>query len=204
VEFQRVVAGRHMVRRFTPRPIPTPVLERVLETGLRGPSAGWAQGLELVVLSESGELDDFWRLTDPRGRKRPAAAEAPPVVILPLSDRAAYLRRYGEPDKRGLGLDEVDAWPLAYWDLDAAMAVMLMLLCAVDEGLGAWFFGLFAGEAELRESLRIPHPLRPIGALALGYPSDEDHPRGSPLTRRRRRLDEVVHHGRWGDPPTRG
>jgi hypothetical protein len=32
-------------------------------------------------------------------------------------------------------------WPVPYWDIDAGMAALLMLLTAVD-GLGACFFGV--------------------------------------------------------------
>src|SRR5215211_6761415 len=48
-------------------------------------------------------------------------------------------------------MDAEVGWPVPYWDLDAAMAVML-LLTAVDEGVEAWLFGVFHGaEALLRE-----------------------------------------------------
>ncbi|HEV3472447.1 MAG TPA: nitroreductase family protein, partial [Actinomycetota bacterium] len=79
----------------------------------------------------------------------------------------------------------------------AAMSVMLMLLTAVDVGLGAWFFGIFHGERELLQRLGIPDGLKPIGAVGLGYPNPEERRRGSALSRHRKRLDEIVHRGRW-------
>ncbi len=86
---------------------------------------------------------------------------------------------------------------MPYWDLDTAMAVMLMLLSAVDEGLGAWFFGIFHGEADLLQWLKVPGGRRPIGAVALGYPSPAERVRGSAQTRKRRDLGEAVHRGGW-------
>ena len=135
MEFRDVVRRRRMIRDFVPRPVPRPVLDRVLETALHAPSAGFAQGLELVVLDEEHDLERFWRITDPRARKRGRTEGGPPVVVLAVANRNAYLERYSEPDKRGLGMDSEEGWPVPYWDLDAAMSVMLMLLAAVDEGL---------------------------------------------------------------------
>jgi nitroreductase len=117
------------------------------------------------------------------------------VIVIPLADKSAYLRRYSEPDKKGLKMEAEEGWPVPYWELDAAMAAMAMLLSAVDEGLGGWFFGIFNGEEELRRHLRIPDRCRPIGALAFGYPDPDDRPGGSAVTRVRRGLDEIVHRG---------
>ena len=197
MELSQVIHRRRMVRRFAPTPIPEPVLARVFESALHGPSAGFAQGTELVVLDRPHEIAQFWRITDPQERKRPVPECDPPVIVLPLADKNAYLRRYSEPDKQGLGMDVIGGWPVAYWDLDTAMAVMLMLLSAVDEGLGAWYFGIFHGEAELLQWLRVPDGCRPIGAVALGYPSPSERVRGSALSRKRRELGEVVHRGGW-------
>jgi nitroreductase len=119
------------------------------------------------------------------------------VVAVALPDKQAYLDRYAEPDKAGLGLDAEGAWPVAYWDLDAAMAAMLLLLAAVDAGLGGWFFGVFHGEQRLLSELGVPPGHRLVGAVALGYPAPGERPSGSSRRRRRRTLDEVVHRGRW-------
>jgi nitroreductase len=194
LELSRAVRKRRMVREFAPTPVPSGTLRRVLASGLHAPSAGFAQGLELVVLNDGERLDRFWRLTDPWRRR---AAGAPPVVVIVFSDKGAYLRRYSEPDKRGLGLDVEEGWPVPYWDLDAAMATMVMLLTAVDEGLGGWFFGIFHGERELVEWLGAPPGCRPIGVVALGYPAPGEGPRGSSTTRPRRRLDDALHIGGW-------
>jgi nitroreductase len=196
MEFREVVRRRGMVREFAPDPVPRTVLEHVLETGLHAPSAGFAQGLELIVLDRPGQIDDFWRITDPWARKA-AGSGGPPVIVIPIGNVHTYLARYSEPDKAGLGMDVEEGWPVPYWDLDAAMAVMLILLAAVDEGLGGWFFGIFHGEVELMRHLGVPEGLRPVGAVALGYPSERERRRGSGLWRDRKRLEEALHFGRW-------
>jgi nitroreductase len=197
VEFREVLRRRRMVRRFDPRPLPGEVLDRILHSATRGPSAGFSQGLDLLVLEGPAAVRDFWLATaDPRFDKPYSTAE-PPVIVLVLSDKQAYLDRYGAPDKAGLGMDVEEGWPVPYWDLDAAMAVMLMLLAATDQGVGAWYFGVFHGAEALLERLGVPAGRRLIGAVALGYPAADDHPGGSSRTRPRRPLDDVVHRGRW-------
>ena len=186
-----------MVRRFDPRPLAAEVLDRILASAIRAPSAGFSQGLDLVVLEGPEAIRDFWLVTaDPRF-DRPYSTAEPPVIVLVLSDKQAYLERYAAPDKAGLGMEVEGGWPVPYWDMDAAMAAMLMLLTAVDEGVGAWFFGVFHGAEALLADLGVPQGRRLVGAVALGYPAADDRPGGSPRTRARRPLDQVVHRGRW-------
>jgi len=186
-----------MVRRFDPRPLPAEVLDRILHSATRAPSAGFSQGLDLLVLEGGDAVRGFWRATaDPRFDKPYSTAE-PSAIVLVLSDKQAYLDRYGAPDKAGLGMDVEEAWPVPYWDMDAAMAVMLMLLTATDEGVGAWWFGVFHGAAALLRDLGVPEGRRLVGAVALGWPAADDRPGGSARTRPRRPADEVIHRGRW-------
>ena len=138
MEFKDVVRRRRMVRRFEQRPVPADVMERILEAGRRAPSAGFSQGLELLVLDTPGTIAEFWAIT--RDPKFPWEDEdiavGPTVLVLPLPDKARYIERYSQPDKIAFGMDDETNWPVRFWDVDAAMSSMLMLLAAVDEGLG--------------------------------------------------------------------
>ena len=69
-----------------------------------------------------------------------------PLLIVCLSNKSAYLDRYAEPDKGWTDRSEAH-WPAPYWDIDTGMAAMLILLTAVDAGLGALFFGIFRAMA---------------------------------------------------------
>jgi nitroreductase len=73
---------------------------------------------------------------------------------------------------------------------------MLILLSAVDEGLGALFFDLDYGRQELLADLGIPDTYEPIGAVALGWADGDDRPSPS-LARGHRPAEDVVHRGRW-------
>jgi len=200
VEFREVVRRRRMVRSFEPRPIPPQVVDRVVRTTLRGPSAGFTQGTELLVLDAPDQLARFWGAVSPdRGFDRagwPGVYNAP-LVVVPFAHKAAYLARYAEPDKGWTGpngLPDERRWPVPFWYVDAAFAAMLALLAAVDESLGALFFGI-RDPAALRAAFGVPDAFDPIGAIAIGYPAP-DRPSRS-LRRGRRPLDEVVHRGSW-------
>jgi nitroreductase len=121
-----------------------------------------------------------------------------PVVIIPCSSKAAYLSRYAEADKGWTDLDEA-RWPVPFWHMDAAMASLLILLTAVDEGLGACFFGIPPEhEAATRAAFGIPDDVDPVGAITLGHRLPDEAPSGSPTKRRRRPMADVVHRGSWG------
>jgi nitroreductase len=201
MDFREVVRRRHMTRTYTERPVPRDVLERVLDAGVRAPSAGFSQGWAFVVLEGPDQTALFWSMTGrpvpPKAGGRQAGMRTAPVIILPLADKRAYLDRYTEPDKAGLGLDVEDGWPAPYWDIDTAFATMSLLLAATDEGLGALFFGIFQGERALLDALGVPAHLHAIGALALGYPASGDVPSPS-LARGRKPIGAVVHWHTWG------
>jgi nitroreductase len=164
MELSELMRRRRMVHEFDPRPIPPDVLDRILESALHAPSAGFSQGLALIVLEEPDQLKWFWETTGGSDFGSP-----PPVIVIPIPDKRVYLERYSLPDKGGPeGEQATEAgWPVAYWDIDAAMACMLMLLKAVDEGIGGWFFGFTQGEQQLLEGLGVHRACDRLGLLPL-------------------------------------
>lgn len=193
MQFQDVVRRRRMVRSFDGRPLPPGALDRVLDNARRGPSAGFAQGVAFVALEGPEQTAVFWDHTLPaedRAGFRWAGLLRAPALVVCLADRPTYVRRYGEPDKSGA------TWPVPWWDIDCAFATMLVLLTAVDAGLGAAFFGVPRGEDRLLAALGVPDGLRAIGAVAIGHPAADDRPSTS-VAGRRRPAEEIVHRGRW-------
>ena len=200
MEFDQVVRKRRMVHEYEQRPVPVELLEDILEKALHAPSAGFSQGLELVVLQDPESVRWFWSTTDDDGQPDglPSMSESgPPVLVLVFTNPVAYTARYSEADKSDFGLQEAAAWPVPFWFVDAGMASMLILQAAVDRGLGAWFFGVAEGEQEVREELGIPAELRQVGVIGIGYQAADDRPLGSGATRRRRPLADVLHRERW-------
>lgn len=196
MEFDDVVRKRRMVHLYDQRPVPAELLEEILEKALHAPSAGFSQGLELLVLQDPASVQQFW-ITTHADELESMSTSGPPVLVLVFTDQAAYTARYSEADKSDFGLQEAEAWAVPFWFVDAGMASMLILQAAVDRGLGAWFFGIADGERELREQLGIPAALRQVGVIGIGYQAANDRPMGSAVTRRRRPLADVLHRERW-------
>lgn len=208
MEFADVVRRRRMVRAYEPgRPVPAATVDRLLSHAIRSPSAGFSQGWDFLVLREPTDRARFWSATsDDAGEDGPDDGADPwlrglataPLLIVCLSDRGAYLDRYSEPDKGWTDRDE-GRWPVPYWHVDAGMAALLMLLTAVDEGLGGCFFGVPPERHDtLRSAFEIPAGRTPVGVVSVGYPAPD---RRSPSLRRGRRpVTEVAHDGRFGRP----
>jgi nitroreductase len=200
MEFQDVVRRRRMIRAYDPdRPVPAEVRERLLENALHAPSAGFTQGWAFLLLESSEERDRFWSTTsddDEPADDWLAGMRTAPLIVVAFSHRSAYLDRYAEPDKGWTDRGE-SRWPVPYWHIDTGFASLLMLLTAVDSGLGACFFGVPPERfASFRAAFGVPEDYTPIGAITIGYRAAD---RKSPSLRRGRRpVEEVVHRGSWG------
>ncbi|MDC5697832.1 nitroreductase family protein [Intrasporangium calvum] len=200
MEFSEVVRRRRMVRRYDPdQPVPRDVVERCLANAVRAPSAGFSQGWDFLVLTTEAERDLFWRTTTDPGAPSDSwlsGIRQAPALIVCLSDKEAYLDRYAAPDKGWTDRDEA-RWPVPYWDIDTGMAALLILLTAVDEGLGGLFFGVPpTHHGAVKEAFGIPAARRVVGVVSLGHPLPG--PRSPSLRRPRRSAADVAHWGRFG------
>ena len=193
-----------MVRSYDPdRPVDPAVVDRLLDNAVHAPSAGFSQGWAFLVLDAPADVERFWAATSDTDREPDAwlrGMRTAPLVVVPLSCKAIYLDRYAQDDKGWTDRDE-SRWPVPYWDIDTGMAALLILQTAVDEGLGACFFGVPPNATDrFREAFGVPSAYTPIGAITVGHrpadPADQGAP-GSPARRARRSADEVVHRGRW-------
>ncbi len=206
MEFRETVRRRRMVRRFDPRvPVPFNTIRDLVELATRAPSAGFSQGWDYLALTDTAQTGAFWAAATAQD----AGGAAPdrwltglmsaPALVLCLANPTAYLDRYAEPDK-GWTDRSLDHWPIPYWDTDVAMGAMVILLGAVDAGLGALFFGVPAeAHARVKDAFGVPDDRRIVGVVALGQPLP--HPRSRSLRRGRRGVDEVLHVGRYGEAP---
>lgn len=202
MEFQDVVDRRRMVRNYRDAPVDPAIVERALRNATHAPSAGFSQGWGFLLLDTPADVARWWQVTtDPGDLESPddwlAGMMRAPVVIVPCSSKAAYLRRYAEKDKGWVDRDE-RRWPVPFWHMDAAMAALLILQTAVDAGLGGCFFGIPPqAYPTLRERFGIPAQVDPIGAITLGHPAVREASPGSPARRPRRPVNDVEHRGRW-------
>ena len=199
VQFADVVRARRMTRAFTDTPVDPHLIDECVELASRAPSAGKSQGWHLLVL-EGADVERYWNVAFPVGKrdgfKFPGLFTAP-VMALSLCDSSAYVSRYSEDDKKSTGLGAgVDAWPAAYWTIDASFATMTFLLALEDASLGALFFA-HANEADLRVEFSIPDHMEFLGAIAIGHRSDVKEPRGRSASRARRSSASIIHRSHW-------
>ena len=194
--FAELVRKRRMVRNFTEEPVSWDVIERIIDTSRRGPSAGYSQGMAFVAITDADVRSQIAEIAGEQWYVRqghePFMSRAPVHIVITTSEEI-YHRRYNEPDKKAKGQEEI-GWPIPYWHTDAGAAMMLVLLAAVDEGLGTAFVGV-KDPTELQSALGIPEEHLPIGVVFIGHPAP-DMKSGS-LKRGRRPLDDVLHRGRW-------
>ena len=198
MEFREVVRRRRMVRRYADTPVDPAVVDRMLEHAQRAPNAGFTQGWAFLVLDTPADVALFWESTGADAGAHNAwldGMRTAPVVIVALTSKAAYLDRYAQPDKGWTDRSE-ERWPVPYWFVDAGMAALLVLQTAVDEGLGACFFGIPADHLDtFREAFGVPASHAPVGAITVGHRVADVGAAGSPARRERR--TDVVHRGRW-------
>jgi nitroreductase len=191
MEFQEVVRRRRMVRTFTGEPVSAESLDRILGNAVRGPSAGFSQGQSFLVLTGPEDREKFWAIA---GAAIAESAQTAPLVIVPMSCKRVYLERYAQPDKGWTDMDEA-RWPVPFWHIDTGMAGLLILQTAVDEGLGAVYFGIVPeAVAPFRAAFGVPDDQEPIGAIAVGHDAEMEK---RDLRAKRRDLAAVTHYGRW-------
>ena len=189
---------RRMVRHYTGERVAREVLERIVATVRRAPSAGFSQGQRLLVVDDPALLAKLDEADAPEGMEPWFATAAAHVLV--LTREQDYHDRYTSPDKLDVtGGTEID-WPVPYWHVDAGAALMLVLLAALEEGLAAGVYGIpLDDQPRVRELLHIPDELAIVAGITLGRraPDPAWSKAASRATQRRRTLDEVVHWNTW-------
>jgi nitroreductase len=199
VEFRDALTRRRMVRNYTDDPVDNDALGRIVDAGVRSPSAGFSQGQRFVVVTNKAQ-----RVAVAQAAHEPEyvadgfdpwISKAPAHIVICV-DKGAYLNRYSEADKAGEGgapSTEAD-WPVPYWWVDAGASMMSILLAAVDEGLAAGFLGSHNLDM-IHEALGIPGDILIVGVVTIGHPASDR--RSGSLTRGWNNRSSVVHHNHW-------
>jgi nitroreductase len=201
VEFREILKRRRMVRAYEPEPVARETLERIAATIRRAPSGGFSQGQRLVIVTEVARRRAIAEAVDERYYVDQGFApwiSGAAAVIAVCTREEDYHERYRQPDKLEDG--EEIAWPVPYWYVDAGKTAMLILLAAIDEGLGAGVFGVpESGMEDVRKLLSLPDDVALVEFITIGRagsddPSDRLSSRG---TRPRKPLDELIRWESW-------
>lgn len=155
MEFKELIAQRRSIRRFSDRPVPREVVDRLLAEALTAPSARNTRTTRFLVVDDPALVA---RMADMRDYGS-AFLKGAPLAILVL----------GETSESDL------------WRENAAISATVLQLACVDEGLGSCWVHVHgrprrkeAPEGEkaadyLRSFLPIPDSCEPLCAVAVGY-----------------------------------
>ena len=191
-----------MVRAYTSEPVPREVLDRIVATIRRAPSAGFSQGQRFVVVTEQQRKHAFAEAVGEEfylDQGFAAWISGAAALVVVCTREEDYRERYRQPDKRDAARDQV-GWPVPYWLVDAGAAAMLVQLAAIDQGLAAGVFGIPIERTEqVRELLGLSDDIAIVEVVTIGWASrDEASDRlSSRATRPRKTLHELVRWERW-------
>ncbi len=190
----RLIRERRSIRRFEDRPVPRPVLERLLQAACWAPSAHNRQPWRFIVLAGAEDKQrlaeamaarlradlraDGWdEATVNRDVERSCQrlTSAPTVILVCLSMGGAD----SYPDERRQSFEYLMAVQ------SVAMAAQNLLLAAHAEGLGAcWMCAPLFCQDTVREVLDLPDDHEPQGVIIVGYPAEARQKTREPLETR--------------------
>ncbi len=169
MDFLELARQRRSVRGYRPDPVPSTVLEPVLEAARLAPTACNRQPFRLFVLETTGHEAELARIYH-----RPWFVQAPLVIGIVAVVAEAWVRRDGA----------------SYHLVDAAIAMDHLILAAASVGLGTCWVAAFDRAAAVAV-LRLPPGVEPVAFTPLGYPAD------APGPKERRPLAELVRRQSW-------
>ncbi|QRF22876.1 nicotinate-nucleotide--dimethylbenzimidazole phosphoribosyltransferase [Alicyclobacillus sp. TC] len=200
----KAILARRDIRVFLPDPIPDSVLQRILLAAHHGPSVGYMQPWNFIVIRDKRILQELQKVVE---RERVRAAEN----YLDL-EQAHYLRLKVEgllqaplticvtndpnkSDKPVLGRNTIPETDL----MSTACAIENMWLAARAEGVAIGWVSMYQ-KADVREILEIPDTVDPVALLTMGY---TPHFPEIPVLERvgwgnRLPLEDIVFENVWG------
>jgi len=174
LELESLLKRRAMIRAFRQDPVEDERIWRILMNAWRAPSAGHLEPQDFVIVKDTSVKQ---RLVE--AALQQSFIEEAPVVIVVCADTRRNVGRYGE---RGRNFYSV---------IDASFASFIILLSAVELGLGACFVGAFEDE-KVSKVLELPKEVRPVGIIPIGRPAEK------PRRLRRIPLERRVHLNTYG------
>lgn len=172
MELKEAIRNRHSIRSFSSTLIPKQILDEILISANRAPSAGNLQARDFIIIDNerikaqlcAAALDQTF------------LTEAPIIIVV-----CANQKRISPYGTRGREL---------YCIQDAAAAIEHILLVAVDNGLDACWVGAF-NEQAVSKILRLPSIIRPVAMIPLGYSKKKR------TVTKRMDIKDFVHFNHW-------
>jgi nitroreductase len=155
MDAMQTIMSRRSIRRFEADAVSPETLELLLRAAMAAPSAGNQQSWRFVVVQDRERLERLSRMSPYAG----------PLVSAPLAivvcGETAGARHAG------------------FWVEDCSAAMENLLLASHALGLGAVWLGFYPDTERterVRDELRLPETVIPLGIAAIGRPAEDKPP----------------------------
>ena len=163
------IVSRRSAKRFDSRPVSTQCLERILQAGRLAPSAKNRQEWRFIVVSRADLREKLAAASF--GAEQIETASA---VIAVCTTNVDYRMPNGQVS----------------YPVDLGIAAAFMMLQATHEGVASCAMTTF-DEQEVQDLLSMPHAMRVVVMLALGYTDQQ------PAAQSRKPLSDIVAYNHW-------
>lgn len=173
MDVMSAIQNRYSERMYKSKRIKTEELYQILEAGRLAPSACNKQPWKFIVISEEESLKKLCE-----AYPKDWFSAVPQVIVI-----------CGEQE---------EAWTRASFDykssldIDAAIAIDHMTLCATELGIGTCWVCAF-NPTLVSELLQLPQGVEPIALLPIGYPAS-----ASGNKKQRKSIQEIVFFEKYG------
>jgi len=178
MELLEAIRQRRSIRKFTAKEIPEKILLKIITSGTWAPY-GAERWMVIIVKDDKAKNEMMAWFVDQKRNLHVLSAPANLVVCCDLRDKnwpAIDKRNHGKRDHREL-----------FSIQESAAMIQNMLLTAHEEGLGSCWNGSF-DEKVVSQVLSIPHGVRPIAIISLGYTLN------SPKPPKRKKTEEIIYY----------
>lgn len=174
------------IRKYKDDPIPTPILDYILEAGTRASTTGNMQLYSIIVTTDNGIKEEL----SPCHFNQAMIREAP-VVLTICADFNRFIH-WCLLNKAEPGYNNFLSFFTAA--IDAVLVAQNVSVAAEDAGLGICYLGTTTYMAEkIIEVLDLPKGVVPITTLTIGYPDEW------PELTDRLPLEAVIHREKYQD-----
>lgn len=153
MDFLELAKARYSVRSFKPDPVPTEIIEKIIEAGLVSPTACNRQPQRIIAVNSEDGLRRFRMCTE-------CHYNAPLAFIICYNKDECWKRSY---DGKSSG------------DVDASIVTTHMMLEAASLGIGSTWVMFFIPDA-VKTEFALDDSLEPAAILIMGYPSPDAAP----------------------------